>query len=287
MAASIAWSQGGTPQAIEAGEVLMAQVFTVLAVGAARRARARPERAATSWIAWHDICVYGREVDTIVLEEIPWEGEPEGKRAFLLRAVDGLQGGWWAGLFEVRPRVSRVQELLDRLRGAILAFDAATPSSEDLEAEIARRYGRCLLHVVPLHRYGCIVCNHDELYGALSGPQCRLAARLLSATEATERAEAARRLAAEATAEASRITLCALAHVHCLAVEREPAGLLRTYLLSTIGVCARQAGDALLLRHVAPLAGLLSVLDGWDAAQAHSILDSVEREEPAARFGDA
>jgi hypothetical protein len=287
MAASITWSERGAPRAIEAGEVLISQVVTVLAVGAARRARVRAERAATSWIAWHDISVYGREVDTIALEEIPWEGEPEEKRAFLLRAVDSLDGGWWIGLFEVRPNVPRVQELLDRLRTAVLGFDAATPSSESVEAEIARRFGRCLLHVVPLHRYGCIVCNHDELYGALSRPQCQLAAQLLSATDPAERSEAARRLAAEAGIEPSRITLCALAHIHSLAVEREPAGLLRTYLLSTIGVCARQAGDALQLRHVAPLAGLLSVLDGWDAAQAHSILDSLEREEPAAPLGDA
>ncbi len=267
--------------------MLIAQVFTVLAVGAARRARVRSERAASSWIAWHDICVYGHEVDTIALEEIPWDGEPEDKRAFLLRALDSLDGGWWAGLFEVRPKVPRVQDLLDRVRTAVLAFDAATPSAESVEAEIARRYGRCLLHVVPLHRYGCIVCNHDELYGALSWQQCKLAGRLLSATDPAERAEAARLLAAEAAGEPSRVTLCALAHVHSLAVEREPAGLLRTYLLSTIGVCARQVGDALQLRHVAPLAALLSVLDGWDAAQAHSILDSVEREEPAASLGDA
>ncbi|HEY2705293.1 MAG TPA: hypothetical protein VGL20_16550 [Candidatus Dormibacteraeota bacterium] len=287
MAASITWSEGGTPRAIEAGEVLIAQVFTVLAVGAARRARVRAERAATSWIAWHDICVYGREVGSIALEEIPWEGEPEDKRAFLLRALDSLDGGWWAGLFTVRPKVARVRDLLDRLRTAILAFDAATASSEAVETELARRYGRCLLHVVPLHRYGCIVCNHDELYGALSWAQCQLAGRLLSATDPAERAEAARILAFEASREPSRVTLCALAHVHSLAVEREPAGLLRTYLLSTIGVCARQVGDALQLRHVAPLAGLLSVLDGWDAAQAHSILDSVEREETAASLGDA
>jgi hypothetical protein len=287
MGASITWSEQGTPRAIGAGEVLISQVITVLAVGAARRARVRAERAATSWIAWHDISVYGCAVDTLALEEIPWEGEPEDKRAFLLRALDSLDGGWWAGLFDVRPKVPKVRELLDRLRTAVLAFDAATPASESVEAEIARRYGRCLLHVVPLHRYGCIVCNHDELYGALSGPQCLLAGRLLSAADPVERSEAARQLAAEATREPSRITLCALAHVHSLAVEREPAGLLRTYLLSTIVVCARRVGDALQLRHVAPLAGLVSVLDGWDAAQAHSILDTVEREEPAAPLGDA
>ncbi len=102
-----------------------------------------------------------------------------------------------------------------------------------------------------------------------------------------ERSEAARLLAAEAKVEPSRITLCALAHVLSLAVEREQPGLLRTYLLSTLGVCARQAGDALDLRHVAPLAGLVSVLDGWDAAQAHSVLDAIEHEEPAASLGDA
>ncbi len=285
--AAITWSEGGTPQAVEAGEVLISQVITVLAVAAARRARGRSERAVASWIAWHDICVYGPEVDTLALEEIPWEGDPEDRRGFLLRALDGLEGGWWVGLFPVRPRVGKVQELLGRLRVAVQRFDADRPASETVEAEVARRYGRCLLHVVPLHRYGCIVCNHDELYGALSRPQCQLAGRLLSATDPAERSEAARRLAAEATLEASRVTLCALAHVHCLAVEREPAGLLRTYLLSTAGVCARQAGDALQLRHVAPLAGLLSVLDGWDAAQAHTILDSVAREETAARLGDA
>ncbi|MDB5068787.1 MAG: hypothetical protein JWM18_5221, partial [Chloroflexi bacterium] len=55
MGASITWSERGTPQAIGAGEVLISQVITVLAVGAARRARVRAERAATSWIAWHDI----------------------------------------------------------------------------------------------------------------------------------------------------------------------------------------------------------------------------------------
>lgn len=284
MSASITWSEGGQPQAIEAGEVLISQLFTVLAVAAARRARTRPERAVAAWIAWHDISVYGRDVDSIALDEIPWEGDPERRRAFLLRALDSLDGGWWIGLFEVAPRTERLEALLDRLRAAVEVSDAAPPPAP--EPETPRAYGRCLLHVVPLHRYGCIVCNHDELYGALSRQQCQLAGRLLSAIEPLERSEAARRLAAEVEAESSRITLCALAHVHALAVERESPGLLRTYLLSSIGVCSRRAGSALQLRHVAPLAGLLSVLDGWDAAQAHSILDALEREEQAAAFGD-
>jgi hypothetical protein len=285
MAASITWTEGGAPQAIESGEVTISQIFTILAVAAARRARTRAERSVSAWIAWHDISVYGRDVDSIALDEIPWEGDPEDKRAFLVRTVDSLEGAGWAALFEVRPKVGRLQELLGRLRAALVVYDATPAAAE--EGEPARRYGRCLLHVVPLHRYGCIVCNQDELYGALSRTQSRLAGRLLSATDPAERSEAARLLAHEAGLEPSRITLCALAHVHSLAVEREPPGLLRTYLLSTVGVCARKAGDALQLRHVAPLAGQLSVLDGWDAAQAHSILEAVEREEPAAPLGDA
>ncbi|HEX3607219.1 MAG TPA: hypothetical protein VH134_14960 [Candidatus Dormibacteraeota bacterium] len=286
MTASITWQEKAGPRSIEAGETLIGQLFTLLAVASTKKARARPERAAAAWFAWHDVAVYGREVDHITLEEIPWEGEPDDKRAFLLRTVDTLlEGRWWSALFEVAPDVPRLQELLRRLRAAIHAFDPTVPSTES--AEEPRRYGRCLLHAVPLHRYGCIVCNHDELYGALSGTQCQLAGRLLSSEDAAERSEAARLLAAEAVHEPSRLTLCALAHVLSLAVEREQPGLLRTYLLSTLGVCARQAGDALDLRHVAPLAGLLSVLDGWDAAQAHSVLDAIEREEPAASLGDA
>ena len=288
MAASITWSEGGTPQAIEAGEVLIAQLFAVLAVAATRRARTKPQRAVAAWLAWHDVCVYGRDVERIALDEIPWDGDPEEKRAFLIGVVDSLEGRAWVGLFPVRPKVEKLEELIRRLRSALDVHDPApSVENQDEVAPPARLYGRCLLHVVPLHRYGCIVCNHDELYGALSTPQCVLAGKLLSATDPTERSEAARLLAAEATQEPSRITLCALAHVHSLAVEREPPGLLRTYMLSTIGVCARQAGDALDLRHVAPLAGVLSVLDGWDAAQAHSILDAVEREEAAATLGDA
>jgi hypothetical protein len=286
MAASITWTEGGVPQAIESGEIPISQVFTILAVAAARRARARAERAVSAWIAWHDICVYGRDVESIALDEIPWEGDPEEKRDFLVRIVDSLEGGWWVSLFPVRPKVSRLLELLSRLRAALDVYDAAPHPAEEA-AEPARAYGRCLLHVVPLHRYGCIVCNHDELYGALSRHQCQPAARLLASNDPAERSEAARLLAAAAGLETSRITLCALAYVHSLAVEREPPGLLRTYLLSTIVVCARKAGDALQLRHVAPLAGQLSVLDGWDAAQAHSILDAVEREEQAAPLGDA
>jgi len=288
MAASITWSEGGAPQAIEAGEVLIAQLFAVLAVAATRRARTKPQRAVAAWLAWHDVCVYGRDVERIALDEIPWDGDPEEKRAFLIGVVDSLEGRAWVGLFPVRPKVEKLEELIRRLRSALDVHDPApSVENQDEVAPPARLYGRCLLHVVPLHRYGCIVCNHDELYGALSTPQCVLAGKLLSATDPTERSEAARLLAAEATQEPSRITLCALAHVHSLAVEREPPGLLRTYMLSTVGVCARQAGDALDLRHVAPLAGVLSVLDGWDAAQAHSILDAVEREEPAATLGDA
>jgi len=288
MAASITWSEGGAPQAIEAGEVLIAQLFAVLAVAATRRARTKPQRAVAAWLAWHDVCVYGRDVERIALDEIPWDGDPEEKRAFLIGVVDSLDGRAWVGLFPVRPKVEKLEELIRRLRSALDVYDPAPAvENQDEAAPPAHLYGRCLLHVVPLHRYGCIVCNHDELYGALSTPQCVLAGKLLSATDPTERSEAARLLAAEATQEPSRITLCALAHVHSLAVEREPPGLLRTYMLSTIGVCARQAGDALDLRHVAPLAGVLSVLDGWDAAQAHSILDAVEREEPAATLGDA
>ena len=288
MAASITWSEGGAPQAIEAGEVLIAQLFAVLAVAATRRARTKPQRAVAAWLAWHDVCVYGRDVERIALDEIPWDGDPEEKRAFLIGVVDSLEGRAWVGLFPVRPKVEKLEELIRRLRSALDVHDPAPAvENQDEAAPPAHLYGRCLLHVVPLHRYGCIVCNHDELYGALSTPQCMLAGKLLSATDPTERSEAARLLAAEATQEPSRITLCALAHVHSLAVEREPPGLLRTYMLSTVGVCARQAGDALDLRHVAPLAGVLSVLDGWDAAQAHSILDAVEREEPAATLGDA
>jgi hypothetical protein len=286
MAASITWTEGGIPRAIESGEVPISQVFTILAVAAARCARTRAERAVSAWISWHDICVYGRDVETIALNEIPWEGDPEEKRAFLMRTVESLEGGWWVALFPVPPRPGRLVELLRRLRAALDVYEAAPRPGEET-AEPARAYGRCLLHVVPLHRYGCIVCNHDELYGALSGPQCKPAALLLSSTDPAERSEAARLLAEAAGIETSRITLCALAYVHSLAVEREPPGLLRTYLLSTIVVCARKAGDALQLRHVAPLAGQLSVLDGWDAAQAHSILDAVEREEPAAPLGDA
>jgi hypothetical protein len=288
MAASITWSEGGVPQAIEAGEVLIAQLFTILAVAATRRARGAPQRAVAAWLAWHDLCVYGRDVERIALEEIPWDGEPEEKRAFLVDVVDSLEGRAWVGLFPVRPKVEQLEELIRRLRGALDVYDPApTVETEEATAAPTRPYGRCLLHVVPLHRYGCIVCNHDELYGALSGMQCMLAGKLLSATDPAERSEAARLLAVEAINEPSRITQCALAHVQALAVEREEPGLLRTYLLSTIGVCARQAGDSLDLRHVAPLAGIISVLDGWDAAQAHTILEAVEQEEPAAPLGDA
>ena len=121
---------------------------------------------------------------------------------------------------------------------------------------------------------------------AFSGEQCDLAGRLLSGGP-EERSEAARRLAGEARREPSRTTLCALAHVLALAVEREPPGLLRTYLLSSIVVCARRAGETMELRHVAAIAGIVPVLDGWDAAQAASVLNALEREEPAAPLGDA
>ena len=229
MAASITWSEGGAPQAIEAGEVLIAQLFAVLAVAATRRARTKPQRAVAAWLAWHDVCVYGRDVERIALDEIPWDGDPEEKRAFLIGVVDSLEGRAWVGLFPVRPKVEKLEELIRRLRSALDVHDPApSVENQDEVAPPARLYGRCLLHVVPLHRYGCIVCNHDELYGALSTPQCVLAGKLLSATDPTERSEAARLLAAEATQEPSRITLCALAHVHSLAVEREPPGLLRT-----------------------------------------------------------
>lgn len=286
MGPSITWTEGGEWRAIEADEIPMAQVFAILAVGAARTARGRVERAASAWIAWHDICVYGGAADTIALDEIPWEGDPEAKRAFLVRAVDSLAGDWWAGLFEVPPKKVVLAGLIRRLRAALNVYDADTGAAPPV-GENPPQYSRCLLHAVPLHRYGCIVCNHDELYGALSGPQSRLAALLLSSSDPAERSEAARLLAAEAKVERSRITLSALAHVHALAVEREAPGLLRTYLLSTAGVCARRARYALTLRHVAPLAGRVSVLDGWDAAQAHSILEMVEREEPAAPLGEA
>jgi hypothetical protein len=285
MAGSITWTENGTPQSIVGGEGLMSQVFMLLAVAAARSARSPAERAVAAWFAWHDISVYGREVETIALEEIPWTGTPEEKRGFLVRVVESLAGARWIDLFELSPKVADVEGVLGRLRAALDVFDAAGERPEE-ETGPARRYGRCLLHGVPMHRYGCIVCNQDELFGALSREQARLGGELLTATEPAERSEAARRLAAEAKQEPSRITLCALAHIHALAVEREPPGLLRTYLIATIGVCARTAGEALQLRHVAPLAGLLSVLDGWDAAQAHSILDALEREEPAASLGD-
>jgi hypothetical protein len=288
MAGSITWSERGAARSIEDDEVRISQLFTLLALGAARSARSAPERSAAAWIAWHDVCVHGREVDTIALEDIPWQGAPEGKRAFLIRAVDSLGGAWWAPLFPVAPRVGELEGLLGRLRTALDGFDPRPPEgAAEPPAEDAPRLGRCLLHAVPLHRYGCIVCNHDELYGALSRDQCRLVGTLLSATRPEERSEAARLLAAQARREPSRITLCALAHVHALAVEREAPGLLRTYLLATIGVCARRAGEILDLRHVAPLAGLLSVLDGWDAAQAASVLGALEREEPAAPLVDA
>lgn len=288
MAASITWSEDGVAHAIESSDILIAQLYTVLAVAATRRARGVPQRAVAAWLAWHDVCVYGREVERIALEEIPWDGDPEEKRTFLVDVVDSLAGRAWVSLFPVRPKVAKLEDLIRRLRVALDVADLTPPAAtgEELSAQ-ARPYGRCLLHVVPLHRYGCTVCNHDELYGALSTPQCMLAGKLLSATDPAERSEAARLLAAEAVQEPSRITLCALAHVHALAVEREQPGLLRTYLLSTIGVCARQAGDALDLRHVAPLAGVLSTLDGWDAAQAHAVLEVVEREESAAPLGDA
>ncbi|HVS41901.1 MAG TPA: hypothetical protein VMU20_06480 [Candidatus Dormibacteraeota bacterium] len=289
MAPSITWAERGAPQVIEADEVLIAQLFTILAVAATRRARSAPQRGVAAWLAWHDLCVYGRDVERIALDEIPWNGDPEEKRAFLVDVVDSLEGRAWVGLFPVRPIVEKVEELIRRLRAALDVYDAAAPTAGNEEAVAAptRPYGRCLLHVVPLHRYGCIVCNHDELYGALSGMQCMLVGKLLSATDPAERSEAARLLAVESINEPSRIAQCALAHVQSLAAEREEPGLLRTYLLSTIGVCARQAGDALDLRHVAPLAGMISVLDGWDAAQAHSILEAVEREESAAPLGDA
>jgi hypothetical protein len=287
MAPSITWTEGGAPQAIEASDILIAQLVTVLAVAATRRARSAPQRAVAAWLAWHDLCVYGREVERIALEEIPWEGDPEERRAFLLDVVDSLEGRAWVGLFPVRPKVEKLEGMIRRLRAALDVADATPPPQTGDSPAPTRLYGRCLLHVVPLHRYGCIVCNHDELFGALSTPQCMLAGKLLSATDEAERSEAARLLAVEALQEPSRITQCALAHVHALAVEREQPGLLRTYLLSTLGVCARQAGDALDLRHVAPLAGIISMLDGWDAAQAHSILEAVEEEEPAAPLGDA
>ena len=287
MAPAITWSQRGVPKTLEAGEVPMSQLYAILTVAASRRARSATERAVARWFAWHDVCVYGREVERLSLDEIPWDGDPEERRAFLVAVVESLTGRWWAALFPVRPRVDRMEGLIRRLRTALNVCDAVPPPQSESESPAAGPYGRCLLHVVPLHRYGCIVCNHDELYGALTTPQCLLAGRLLGATDPTERAEAARLLAAEASREQPRITLCALAHVHALAVERELPGLLRTYLISTIGVCARRAGDAIDLRHVAPLAGVLSVLDGWDAAQVQAILDAVEREEPAAPLGDA
>jgi hypothetical protein len=286
MAPSIIWTEDGAPQAIEASDVLIAQLVTVLAVAATRRARSASQRAVAAWLAWHDLCVYGREVESIALSEIPWDGDLEERRAFLIDVVDSLAGRAWVGLFPVRPKVEQLEELIRRLRAGLDVADATPPPAEESPAS-TRPYGRCLLHVVPLHRYGCIVCNHDELYGALSTSQCMLAGKLLSASDEAERSEAARLLAVEALEEPSRLTQCALAHVHALAVEREQPGLLRTYLLSTLGVCARQAGDALDLRHVAPLAGIISLLDGWDAAQAHSILETVEREEPAAPLGDA
>ena len=172
MAASITWSEGGAPQAIEAGEVLIAQLFAVLAVAATRRARTKPQRAVAAWLAWHDVCVYGRDVERIALDEIPWDGDPEEKRAFLIGVVDSLDGRAWVGLFPVRPKVEKLEELIRRLRSALDVHDPAPAvENQDEAAPPARLYGRCLLHVVPLHRYGCIVCNHDELYGALSTPQ--------------------------------------------------------------------------------------------------------------------
>jgi hypothetical protein len=285
---SITWSESGVREGIEAEEGPISQLFTVLALGAARSARSGPERAAAGWLAWHDVAVYGPAVATIAVEDIPWEGAPEDRRAFLVRAVESLDGRWWADLFPVTPRVEEIRGMLARLRSALDRCDPrpAEPGAEPAEAD-APRFGRCLLHAVPLHRYGCIVCNQDELYGALSGEQCDLAGRLLSGAGAEERSEAARRLAGEARREPSRTTLCALPHVLALAVEREPPGLLRTYLLSSIVVCARRAGDLMELRHVAPIAGIVPVLDGWDAAQAVSVLNALEREEPAARLGDA
>jgi hypothetical protein len=285
---SITWTERGVPAGIEADDAPMSQLFTLLALGAARRARSAPERAAAAWFAWHDIAVYGPSVAAIALEEIPWDGEPEAKRAFLIRAVDSLAGGWWADLFPVTPRVDQVRALLARLRTALDGFDLlpAEPGVELVQADVPR-FGRCLIHAVPLHRYGCIVCNQDELYGALSGEQCRLAGCLLSGESPEERSDAARHLAGETRREPSRIVLCALAHVLALAVERELPGLLRTYLLSSIVVCARRAGELLELRHVAPIAGIVSVLDGWDAAQATSVLNALEHEEPAAPLGDA
>jgi hypothetical protein len=285
---SITWWEGGVREGIEADEGQISQLFTVLALGAARTARSSPERAAAAWLAWHDIAVYGPAVATLALEDVPWEGEPEGRRAFLVRAVDSLGGRWWADLFPVTPPVSEIRAMLARLRAALDRSDLASaePGSEPGEADVPR-FGRCLLHAVPLHRFGCIVCNQDELYGALSGEQCDLAGRLLSGGGQEERSEAARRLAGEARREPSRTTLCALAHILALAVEREPPGLLRTYLLSSIVVCARRAGEIMELRHVAPIAGIVPVLDGWDAAQAASVLNALEREEPAAPMGDA
>jgi hypothetical protein len=286
---TITWSERGVPGGIEADEATISQLFTLLALGAARSARSVPERAVAAWFAWHDLATYGPAVSTMALEEIPWTGEPDAERAFLVRAVECLAGGWWADLFPVTPSVGELDVMLARLRIGLDGVDLPADPPAEVEAadSSAPGFGRCLLHAVPLHRYGCIVCNQDELYGALSGEQCRLAGRLLSAADPEERSEAARLLAAEVRREPSRITLCALAHVHALAVEREPPGLLRTYLLASIVVCTRRAGEVLELRHVAPIAGVVSVLDGWDAAQAASVLNALECQEPAAPLSDA